>query len=35
MRKPKTWADERSLDVDWPRHQPITLADLVAGARAV
>jgi hypothetical protein len=33
MTKPKTWADrERSLDVDWPPHQPITLTDLVAGA---
>jgi hypothetical protein len=36
MTKPKTWADrERSLEVDWPPHQPITLMDLVAGARAV
>jgi hypothetical protein len=36
MTKPKTRADvERSLDADWPPHQPITLMDLVAGARAV
>ena len=36
MTKAKTWADlERSLDVDGPPHQPITLRDLVAGARAV
>jgi hypothetical protein len=36
MTKPKTWADlARSLDADWPPHQPITLMDLVAGARAV
>ena len=36
MTKPKMWADrERSLDVDWPPHQPITLMDMVAGARAV
>jgi superfamily I DNA/RNA helicase len=35
MTKPKTRADvERSLDVDWPPHQPITLTDLVAVARA-
>jgi hypothetical protein len=25
----------RSLDVDWPPHQPTSLLDLVAGARAV
>jgi hypothetical protein len=31
MTKPKTWADrERSLDVDGPPHQPITLMDMVA-----
>jgi hypothetical protein len=36
MTKPKTWTDlARSLDADWPPHQPITLMDLVAGARAV
>jgi hypothetical protein len=36
MTKPKTWADlECSLDADWPPHQPITLMDLVAEARAV
>ena len=36
MTKPKMWADrERSLDVDWPPHQPIALMDMVAGARAV
>jgi hypothetical protein len=33
MTKPKTRAD--LLDADWPPHQPITLTDLVAGARAV
>ena len=36
MTKPKTWADREGwLDVDWPPHQPITLMDPVAGARAV
>jgi hypothetical protein len=36
MTKPKTWEDpEHSFDADWPSHQPITLMDLVAGARAV
>jgi hypothetical protein len=36
MKKPQTWEDPaRTLDVDWPPHQPITLTDLVAGARAV
>jgi hypothetical protein len=36
MTKPKTWEDPaHSLDADWPPHQPITLMDLVAGARAV
>jgi hypothetical protein len=36
MTKPKTWEDPaRSFDEDWPPHQPITLTDLVAGARAV
>jgi hypothetical protein len=35
MTKPKTWADlARSLDVDWPPGQTITLTDLVAEARA-
>jgi hypothetical protein len=35
MTKPKTWADlERSLDADWPSHQPTSLMDLIAGARA-
>ena len=36
MPKPKTRADlAHSLEADWPPHQPITLTDLVAGARAV
>jgi hypothetical protein len=36
MKKPKTWEDPaRSLDADWPPHQPITLMELVAGVRAV
>jgi hypothetical protein len=36
MTKPKTWVDPtRSLDTEWPPRQPITLADLVAEARAV
>jgi hypothetical protein len=36
MAKPKTWEDPaRSFDEDWPPHQPITLTDLVVGARAV
>jgi hypothetical protein len=36
MTKPKTCGDPaHSLDTDWPPHQPITLTDLVAGARAV
>jgi hypothetical protein len=36
MTKPKTCAGlARSFDEDWPPHQPITLMDLVAGARAV
>ena len=36
MTKPKTWSDlERSIDTDWPPHQPIALMDLVAEARAV
>jgi hypothetical protein len=36
MTKPKTCADlARSFDADWPPHQPITLMDLVAGARTV
>ena len=35
MTKRKTRADlESSLDEDWPPHQPITIADLVAEARA-
>jgi hypothetical protein len=33
MRKPKTRAD--LLDTDWPPHQPVTLTELIAGARAV
>jgi hypothetical protein len=36
MAKLKTRADlAHLLDADWPPHQPITLTDLVAGARAV
>jgi hypothetical protein len=36
MTKPKTRVDlAHSLDADWPPHQPTTLMDLVAGARAV
>ena len=36
MTTPKAWMDlAHSLDADWPPHQPITLTDLVAGARAV
>jgi hypothetical protein len=36
MTKRKTWEDPaRLFDADWPRHQPITLMDMVAGARAV
>jgi hypothetical protein len=36
MTKPKTCADlARSFDADWPPHEPITLMDLVAGARTV
>jgi hypothetical protein len=36
MTKPKTWEDPaRSFDEDWPPHQPISLMDLVAEARAV
>jgi hypothetical protein len=36
MTKPKTRADlERLFDADWPPHQPVTLTDLIAGARAV
>jgi hypothetical protein len=36
MTKPKTRDDlERSLDVDWPPRQPITVMDLVAEARAL
>ena len=35
MTKPKIWVDlKHSLDADWPPHQPITLTDLVAEARA-
>jgi hypothetical protein len=35
MTKPKTWADlARSLDADWPPGQPMTIAELIAGARA-
>jgi hypothetical protein len=32
MTKPKIRAE---LDADWPPHQPITLMDLVAEARAI
>src|SRR5262245_33490555 len=36
MTKPKTWFDlEPSLDADWPPHQPVTLTELVAEARAL
>ena len=36
MTKPKTWSDlEPSLDADWPPHQPVTLTELVAEARAL
>ncbi len=36
MTKAKTWEDiARSLDVDWPPRQSVTLMDLVAEARAV
>jgi hypothetical protein len=36
MTKPKTRADfERSFDADWPPHQPTSLMNLIAGARAV
>jgi hypothetical protein len=36
MTKPKTLAGPaRSLDTDWPPHQPMTLTDLIADARAV
>jgi hypothetical protein len=36
MTKPKAWADlARSLDADWPPRQPVTLAELVAEARAI
>jgi hypothetical protein len=36
MTKSKTWTElARSLDEDWPPHQPMTLMDLVAEARAV
>jgi hypothetical protein len=35
MTKPKTWADlARSLDADWPPRQPMTIAELIAEARA-
>jgi len=35
MTKPKTRADlAHSFDVDWPPHQPVTLMDLIAEARA-
>jgi hypothetical protein len=33
MTKLKTWLD-LALDADWPAHQPITIGDLVAEARA-
>ena len=36
MTKSKTWTElAHSLDADWPPHQPMTLMDLVAEARAV
>jgi hypothetical protein len=36
MTKPKTRVDlALSLDADWPPHQPVTLAELVAEARAL
>ena len=36
MTKPKRWVDHaRSLDADWPPCQPMTIAELVAEARAV
>ena len=36
MTKPKSWVDHaRSLDADWPPRQPMTIAELVAEARAV
>ena len=36
MTKPKTRGDlEPSLDADWPFHQPVTLIELVAEARAL
>jgi len=36
MTKTKTRADlAHSLDADWPPHQPATLMDLIAEARAV
>ena len=36
MTKPKIWVDlKHSLDADWPPHQPITIGNLVAEARAV
>jgi len=35
MTKPKTWVDlALSLDTDWPPQKPITIADLIAEARA-
>jgi len=35
MTKPKTWADiARSLDVDWPPDEMVTVGDLIAEARA-
>ena len=36
LTKPKTRADlAHSLEADWPPHQPITLTELIAEARAV
>ena len=36
MTKRKTWLDlALSPDADWPPHQPVTLIDLVAEARAI
>ena len=34
MTKPKTRVDALTLDADWPPHQPVTLTELVAEARA-
>ena len=34
MTKHKTRVDALTLDADWPPHQPVTLTELVAEARA-